>query len=125
MVVHGMSTEKELSAFELARFRTPEEKATIEAARVLALQAKLPAAGKFTCLARLNAVPDRHRRLYLSAMAGAASMRQAVKAKCIECVGFEEIVPRIRDCRVYGCPLLPYRPFQEDSEDSAGDSEAN
>ena len=41
---------------------------------------------------------------------GSASPRQAIKAKCLECLGFDR--KAITDCTGYSCPLWAYRPFQ-------------
>lgn len=40
------------------------------------------------------------------------SARMAIKAKCQECVGYEEMIKTIRDCTVWRCPLHRYRPYQ-------------
>ena len=42
--------------------------------------------------------------------AGMASPREAIKAKCLECVCFCEV--EVRKCTSPGCPLWEYRPYQ-------------
>ena len=44
------------------------------------------------------------------ALAGTASPRRAIKAKCLECVGF--VRKDITDCTAKQCPLYAYRPYQ-------------
>ena len=47
---------------------------------------------------------------------GRASPREAIKAKCHECVGYEDVKERISGCTVKRCPLLAYRPYQSKKE---------
>lgn len=42
---------------------------------------------------------------------GVASPRQAIKAKCLECCGFDR--KTVAGCTGYSCPLWAYRPFQD------------
>ncbi len=38
----------------------------------------------------------------------------AVRDKCVDCMGHENYVLRIRYCQAEGkCPLWPFRPYQE------------
>jgi hypothetical protein len=60
----------------------------------------------------LDRVPERLKGLFLRVLDGEASPRQAIKAKCYECVCFEDVNKRIRDCTVYTCPIWGYRPFK-------------
>jgi hypothetical protein len=46
------------------------------------------------------------------AIRGTASKRDAIKAMCLECIGFERRA--IRECTGYACPLWRYRPYQAD-----------
>jgi len=45
---------------------------------------------------------------------GGKSKAAALKAFCLHCVGY--IRADVRDCTSYGCPLHPYRPYQQDDE---------
>jgi hypothetical protein len=45
------------------------------------------------------------------AFSGAASPRAAIKAQCLQCVGFDR--NEIKNCTGWSCPLWSYRPFQE------------
>jgi hypothetical protein len=38
---------------------------------------------------------------------------RAIKLKCAECVNFEDVVNRVRECGVLSCALHTIRPFQE------------
>ncbi len=45
----------------------------------------------------------------------ASDVRRAIREKCHECVGYERMIPTIRGCTGYSCPLYAYRPYQEKS----------
>ena len=58
-----------------------------------------------------NGMPKLYQGGYERAISGKASPRQAIKAQCLECVGYErDEIPRCSDT---GCPLYYYRPFQK------------
>lgn len=46
------------------------------------------------------------------AIEGTCSPRAAIKAKCQDCVGWENTTAEIRGCLVRLCPLWKYRPYQ-------------
>ncbi len=48
------------------------------------------------------------------AFSGQASKRDAIRANCLDCTGYDRA--EIRDCRVYRCPLWTYRQYQEAAE---------
>lgn len=62
---------------------------------------------------RLERVPESKRGIYERAALGTASPRQAIKAKCFECVGYEDIPERVGRCGVMSCPIWAYRPHQD------------
>lgn len=43
---------------------------------------------------------------------GVGSPREAIKAKCLACVGYEDTSERIKECNVKRCPLYAYRPYK-------------
>lgn len=49
-------------------------------------------------------------KLFKRAFSGEGSPRDAIKAKCLECVDCD--LGAVRDCTGYSCPLWKYRPFQ-------------
>lgn len=57
-------------------------------------------------------VPEARRALFLKARRGEASPRQAIKAHCQQCVGYENTVLNIRECDSKTCPLWMYRPYR-------------
>ena len=61
---------------------------------------------------RASDIPVSHRGLYLRAVAGKCSPRQAIKAKCAECMGWEGVAEYVRNCTSPTCPLYPLRPFR-------------
>lgn len=58
-------------------------------------------------------IPEFRRSLFLKTANGTASPRQAIKAKCLSCVCYEDSSTRIRDRSSYLCPLWAFRPFQD------------
>lgn len=54
--------------------------------------------------------PIKYRNLVARALNGSASPRQAIKARCYQCVGF--IRSEIVNCSAQACALWKYRPFQ-------------
>lgn len=57
-----------------------------------------------------------YRVTMLKAYEGDCSPRQAIKAQCLSCVGFDR--QSITHCTGYSCPLWAFRPYQKE-----GDSE--
>ena len=60
---------------------------------------------------RLEAVPAIYRAGYLKAVGG-RSPKAAIKANCLECVGWQRA--EVTRCSSPACPLYGYRPFQQD-----------
>jgi hypothetical protein len=56
-------------------------------------------------------MPKLYQSGYERAINGKASPRQAIKAQCLECVGYER--NEITNCTDTDCPLYCYRPFQK------------
>lgn len=65
----------------------------------------------------LSGVPIAIRGIFTRALTGTASPRQAIKAKCIDCMGCEDYRNRVRDCKTTTCPAHPYRPYQPSDTD--------
>lgn len=59
-----------------------------------------------------NSLPGTAKGLWAKAHAADCSPRQAIKAKCQQCAGYEATVPRVRDCASWRCPLWAFRPYQ-------------
>jgi hypothetical protein len=57
-------------------------------------------------------IPTKYRGVYAKAMKG-RSLKSAVKAMCYECFGYSEVADNIKNCAGTGCPLYPYRPYQD------------
>ena len=57
-------------------------------------------------------VPEARRSLFRSASTGAVSPRQAIKAHCQQCQGYDNVVLNVRTCESSTCPLWSYRPYQ-------------
>jgi hypothetical protein len=57
-------------------------------------------------------LPLSHRKTYLEAVRGKCSPRTAIKMQCYDCIGHQNVVNAILDCRGFTCPLYAYRPYQ-------------
>ncbi len=64
-------------------------------------------------------VPRKYRLSYARALKVPTARALAVRMKCIECVGFEDIQDRVGGCTVRGCPLWLHRPFQDGLEEDS------
>ena len=49
-------------------------------------------------------IPKSYREQYLKAWSDPCK-KNIIRAKCIECLGFEEVTIRVRDCDIKVCPL--------------------
>lgn len=58
-----------------------------------------------------SSVPASARKLVARAFTGSLSPRQAIKAKCLDCSGYQRA--EVTHCTVILCPLHRYRPYQE------------
>jgi hypothetical protein len=58
-------------------------------------------------------VPIRYRQALLEVLKGRRSPRQAIKAKCAQCCGYEDVQNRVSDCTIQTCALWAYRPYQK------------
>jgi len=61
----------------------------------------------------LAATPEKSRQIVARAIAGEASPRQAIKARCLQCSHFDRA--EIAACTVVRCALWRYRPYQTGS----------
>jgi len=62
--------------------------------------------------ANLLQVPLAYATGLSKALTGLGSAKSAIKAKCHECVGYDETKERISKCSNKRCALLAYRPYQ-------------
>lgn len=58
-------------------------------------------------------IPPLYKSLWVKSRIGEASPRQAIKSKCQECCGFEDVKIRISECKVIACSLWKYRPYKD------------
>jgi hypothetical protein len=63
-----------------------------------------------TVAKRLATCSPMFRPVLEKAYSGDASPKKAIKAMCLECVGYDR--ESIRSCTGYSCPLWLYRPYQ-------------
>lgn len=60
----------------------------------------------------VDTVPQLRRGIIERAYGG-KSKATAIKAKCIDCMGYEDVKTRVSECASEICPLWPYRPYQK------------
>lgn len=60
---------------------------------------------------RVAEAPQSCQKALREAFSGSASPRQAIKALCLVCVGFDRMA--IANCTGWSCPAWKYRPFQD------------
>lgn len=60
----------------------------------------------------IESAPSKFRGVVVRAINGTASPREAIRAACLACVGFESSA--VRSCTSGTCPLWTYRPYQDE-----------
>jgi hypothetical protein len=106
-----MATKEQLAAATAASVAARQNASTFNP--LVALQeAKIdPASPIGRSAAKLLAqMPPIYRGGYLDALAG-KSLRAAVNAHCLECVGWQR--EEVKRCTAYGCAMYGYRPYQD------------
>lgn len=63
---------------------------------------------------RIETAPVSCRKILSRSFLRKTAPRQAIKAMCLECVGFER--KAVTECTAYACPLWESRPYQEKPE---------
>ncbi len=71
---------------------------------------------KMSITSKAKDMPEIYKKNYLASVSGKASPRNAIKAFCIECMGY--VRGEVTDCDTIDCPLNLYRPYRK-----AGDSD--
>ena len=71
--------------------------------------------------AAVDRAPVSCRALMSRVYIGNASPRQAIKAKCQECMGYTDVAEAIRECTSPTCPLFAYRPYLDSKMPEAAD----
>lgn len=67
---------------------------------------------KIRALRFSETIPEIFRPLFQRVIMGKAPPRQVIKSHCQQCVGFEEVFDRVRNCSAYSCALWSARPYQ-------------
>lgn len=81
---------------------------------LLVIRRRLSAVLSLKLRSVISRIPDSHRLRYIRALLGTLSPRQAIRAKCVECVGYEDVRSRVSGCTTSICPLWAFRPYQSD-----------
>ncbi len=76
-------------------------------------------AGEMSIVTKSNDMPRIYKKNYLAAVSGKASPRSAIKAFCIECMGYART--EVADCNTIECPLNMYRPYQKGDDETKED----
>ena len=63
---------------------------------------------------KADKMPRIYRNCYLSTVSGKATPRNAIKAFCIECMGY--VRSEVTNCDTIDCPLNLYRPYRKASD---------
>lgn len=58
-------------------------------------------------------VPVRYKKTWLDCFEGRATRNQSIRAKCLECVAYEDVQENVGNCAARTCPLWHYRPMQK------------
>lgn len=64
---------------------------------------------------KADKMPKHYRNCYLSAVSGKATPRNAIKAFCIECMGY--VRSEVTNCDTIDCPLNLYRPYRKANDE--------
>lgn len=60
----------------------------------------------------VSGAPPTYQGRLAKAVLGECSLTTAVRAKCEDCVGWEEVQKRVGGCKSYSCALWHWRPYQ-------------
>ena len=70
---------------------------------------------KMSITKKADKMPGIYRKNYLAVVEGKASPRNAIKAFCIECQGYQR--KEVTKCNVIDCPLNLFRPYQKENDE--------
>jgi hypothetical protein len=87
--------------------RVSDRPIKLAGAQTASLDAKIAA----TRAGRLATCPQSVKAHFAAAWSGKASPRRAIKAQCLDCVGFDRA--EITGCTAYACSLWNFRPYQK------------
>lgn len=59
---------------------------------------------------RIANVPDKFKGMMQKCLDGKGGRKNAIKTKCYECCGWEDVQERVESCTVKSCPLWSFRP---------------
>lgn len=59
---------------------------------------------------RISEAGPLYKAIMVKAYAGEGSPRQAIKAQCLSCVGYDR--EAVTHCSGFSCPLWAFRPYQ-------------
>lgn len=76
--------------------------------RFSAAKEQLPA----TSMKIVENCPPLYQDRLVKAVLGLASRKVCIRAQCEQCVGWEDVRPRVGGCRSFSCALWRFRPYQ-------------
>ena len=68
----------------------------------------------------LSTIGPMYQGVIKRAYEGRASPRSAIRAMCLQCVGYER--SEVTHCSSFACPLHFYRPYQNDTTEAIADT---
>jgi hypothetical protein len=64
----------------------------------------------------IDSVPTKYRGIVKRAFTG-RSRKAAMRAKCLECMGYDDASKGVEECTSRNCPMWPYRGAGDDTEE--------
>lgn len=60
----------------------------------------------------VDGVPNQYQGRLVKVLVKEGSRQEAIRAHCEQCVGWEDVRPRVGGCTTFACALHAYRPYQ-------------
>ncbi len=64
----------------------------------------------------LEGIPPKYRSRAIKIVVGDATVGERIKANCAQCIGWEEVEERVRECRSFACSFWGVRPYRAKGE---------
>lgn len=61
----------------------------------------------------IEGIPAAYKSRAIRVLTGVAKNKARIRANCEQCVGWEEVSPRVGGCTTYGCMFWEVRPYQK------------
>ena len=94
----------------VVKFSKPSVKRTVRQPAIQEAISRLSPTRQAAIRDRASQMPKLYRPGYLRAVSGMGNAKHAIKAHCLECMGWDRA--EITRCTAPACPLYGYCPFQ-------------